>query len=214
MIGAVWTDFGGVITPPTAVTMTAFCQRLEVDPQHLQEAMRAVGDSYGTDTMAPLDTPLITEDEWAAQVERVLRERHGSAPDLSGFGAKWFADRDINTAWLRWLADVRAGGRFVGVLSNMVPAWDEHWRAMVGSVEQFDGEVLSFRVGCRKPEPEIFALAAERAGVPSEQCVLVDDLAANCAGAEAAGWRAVHYTDHEAAVAELDALLATPRPAA
>jgi putative hydrolase of the HAD superfamily len=53
----------------------------------------------------------------------------------------------------------------------------------------------------------MFALAAARAGVRPAECVLVDDLEANCAGAIAAGWRAIRFEDDEQAGAELTILL-------
>ena len=42
--------------------------------------------------------------------------------------------------------------------------------------ELFDGVVISGIVGIRKPAPEIYALGAERIGLPPEACVFVDDL--------------------------------------
>ena len=38
-----------------------------------------------------------------------------------------------------------------------------------------------------KPQPEIYRLGAERAGLAPEECVFVDDLRENCEGAEAVG---------------------------
>ncbi|WP_037682693.1 HAD family hydrolase [Streptomyces cellulosae] len=203
-VRAVWSDFGGVVTPPTAVTMRDFCARTGAVAEQLNEAMRAVGDSYGTDPMAPLDTPLITQDEWTRQVEAVLLERFDARVDLSDFGAKWFAGRETNSAWTDWLRDIRSRGVFVGMLSNMVPAWDEHWRAMVPPEGLFDDLVMSFEVGLRKPQREIFELAAKRAGFAAEECVLVDDLEVNCEGARAAGWQAVHFVSTEGTIAALE----------
>lgn len=206
-VRAVWTDFGGVLTPPVAETMRDFGLRVGVTPEALGEAMAEVGRSHGTDSMAPLDTPLVSEVEWSRQVERVLRDRFKTNVDLSGFADKWFAGRPANGAWVAELRRLRAEGWFVGLLSNMVPSWDAHWRAMVPAEEVFDDVVCSYEVGCRKPEPEIFALAARRAGVPPEACVLVDDLEVNCAGARAAGWQAVFFTSAEDAAARVAAML-------
>lgn len=191
---AVWTDFGGVLTPPVSETLADFGQRLGVAPDVLRAAMVAVGAAHGTDMMAPLDTPLMTEDEWTHEVERTLRAGWGVDADLSHFADRWFADRPANEEWVACLRDLRTQGCFVGLLSNMVPAWERHWRALVPPDGLFDDLVLSYLVGSRKPEAEIFALAARRAGVPPSNCVLVDDLPVNCRGAEAAGWHAVHFT--------------------
>jgi putative hydrolase of the HAD superfamily len=93
----------------------------------------------------------------------------------------------------------------------MVPSWDGHWRRMVDVDELFDHVVLSFEVGYRKPAPEMFALASQLAGVEPSECLLVDDLPKNCAGAEAAGWRAIHFTDAPSAAAQLWRVLAESR---
>lgn len=55
---AVWTDFGGVLTPPIAHTMGTFCTTQGIDPQALQQALGKVTARYGTsDIMEPIDTP-------------------------------------------------------------------------------------------------------------------------------------------------------------
>jgi putative hydrolase of the HAD superfamily len=206
-VRAVWTDYGGVLTPPIDHTMSIFCKRVGVPPEAFLAAMRSIGDAYGTDPMAPLDTPLMTEDEWCGEMENILRRDHGMTVDLSDFAAKWFTDRETNERWLARLRRLKADGAFVGLLSNMVPSWDEHWRRLVPPDGLFDAVILSFRVGYRKPDKDIFDLAADRARAAPAQCVMVDDLAANCEGAEKAGWQAIHFTDTDAAIARLERLL-------
>ncbi|MGW3342179.1 HAD family hydrolase [Nonomuraea rubra] len=211
-IKAVWTDFGGVLTPPVGETFSDFCTRTGLPPGPLLTAVANVTARYGTDDfMLPLDTPLVTEDEWLRQIAAELAAQGIEAPMIS-FADAWFDGRRTNAEWLAQLHRVRERGLFVGMLSNMPPAWEEHWRRMVPPEGVFDDVVNSAQVGCRKPDPEIFELAAARAGVPAGQCVLVDDLAKNCAGARTAGWQAIEFTDAARAAAELDALL--DRPAA
>lgn len=211
-VRAVWTDFGGVLTPSMLQTWSAFCAKLGVDPQVLLDAVMRVTARYGTsDIMEPLDTPLVEESAWLAQVGELLRTGHGHDVRLTTLGDVWFDDRGVNLGWAETLRAVRAGGLFVGVLSNMVPAWDRYWRRLVPVGELFDDVVLSFEVGCRKPQPAIFELAARRAGVAPAACVLVDDLAVNCEAAVAAGWRAIRFADEEQAAAELTVLLGDAR---
>lgn len=210
-ITAVWTDFGGVLTPPVAETMADFAARAGVRPEQLRGAMELVGRSFGTDMMAPLDIPLLTEEQWARQVEQVLLEHFGVRAELSDFGARWFAGRPANQSWVDFLLALRRAGWFTGMLSNMVPSWERHWRRMVPADRLFDAVISSYQVGCRKPEAAIFRLAAARAGVTADQCVLVDDLAVNCEGAQAAGWHAVHFQDAAQAASELNHLLSQPR---
>lgn len=40
----------------------------------------------------------------------------------------------------------------------------------------FDDHVLSFRLGCRKPDSAIYAHALKRAEAPPEECVYIDDI--------------------------------------
>jgi putative hydrolase of the HAD superfamily len=200
---AVWTDFGGVLTPPIEHTLMAFCRRHRLDPAALGAAAATVTARYGTDdVMLPLDTPLVTEQAWLREIADEL----GMAEAPTTMADSWFDGRETNHAWLARLDALRASGVFVGMLSNMVPAWDTHWRRMVDP-RHFDDVVLSFQVGMRKPSPEIFALALERSGTRPDETVFVDDLAGNCAGARAVGWTAIHFTDTTAAVAELDTLV-------
>ncbi|WP_432134812.1 MULTISPECIES: HAD family hydrolase [unclassified Streptomyces] len=204
---AVWSDFGGVLTPPLSHTMARFCAAAGLDQQVVARAVATVTARYGTtDIMEPIDTPLVTEEEWLREIGDVLESEHGVTLRLTTMADAWFDGRETNHAWVARLRKQRDRGAFVGMLSNMVPTWDRHWRRMIDPAGLFDEVLLSFEVGHRKPSPGMFELAAARAGVPAERCVLVDDLAHNCAGAEAAGWRAVLFTDADSAGAELDAL--------
>jgi putative hydrolase of the HAD superfamily len=204
-VRVVWSDFGGVLTPPIEESLAAFCVTHQVDQRALLTAMAAVGARYGAaDPLEPLDTPLVSEAEWLAQVSAEL----GGALRLTSLGPAWFDGRETNLAWVDELRAVRRQGLGVSMISNMVPAWDTYWRRMVDAEELFDHVVLSFEAGHRKPDKELFALAAQRAGVQPQECVLVDDLARNCEGALAAGWHAIHFTDTTSAAGGLRRLLA------
>jgi putative hydrolase of the HAD superfamily len=204
-IRVVWSDFGGVLTPPIEESLATFCANQHVSQPGLLAAMAAVAARYGVrDPLEPLDTPLVSEQEWLRQVSAEL----GGALRLSSLAEAWFDGRETNLAWVEVLRLVRRQGVGVSMISNMVPTWDAYWRRMVDAEELFDHVVLSFEAGCRKPAAEIFALAARRAGVQPSECVLVDDLLKNCEGAQAAGWRAIHFTDAQLAADDLRRLLA------
>jgi beta-phosphoglucomutase-like phosphatase (HAD superfamily) len=61
----------------------------------------------------------------------------------------------------------------------------------------------SERGSSRKPDREIFELAARRALVEPGSCVLIDDVEKNCAAAEAAGWHAIRFAEARPATEEL-----------
>ncbi len=202
-----WSDFGGVLTPPVAVTLWRFCADIGVPVDAFQAALRTVAAGYGLeDVMAPLDTPLIDQRSWERQVEHALADV-GVTTDLTDFPRRWFVDRAINDEWINRLRALRGRGVFVGMLSNMPPSWDIHWRKMVSPNGLFDDVILSFQVGCRKPDVEIFQLAAQRADVAPEDCILVDDLSKNCFGAQVARWQAVEFRTANAAGDAVESLL-------
>jgi putative hydrolase of the HAD superfamily len=72
--------------------------------------------------------------------------------------------------------------------------------------QRFDAVVISDQVGLRKPEPEIFRLAADRLGFPPNACVFVDDVARYLAPARDLDMGTIHATDPETAVAALKQL--------
>lgn len=64
--------------------------------------------------------------------------------------------------------------------------------------EIFGVTVVSGEEKLLKPDPKIFALLCERADVAPKDCVFIDDSPKNVAGAKAAGWDAIHFTDAKA----------------
>jgi putative hydrolase of the HAD superfamily len=212
-VRAVWTDFGGVLTPPVSETFSAFCEKTSLPAEPLLTAVLKVTATYGTDdVLLPIDTPLVTEEEWLAQIAEVLHEDTGLRIDgrLTSIADAWFGDRPVNQQWLDRLSQLRDQGVFIGMISNMVPAWDEYWRRMVDPAANFDAVILSFQAGYRKPAREIFELAIGQSGVAAEHSVFVDDLPKNVDGARAAGWRAIHFTGAAAAIEALDCIMGDP----
>jgi len=199
----VWCDFGGVLTAPVAETLTSFCARISVPAPALVTAMRTVAGQYGTnDIMEPLDTPLVSADEWTRQVEKCLLDEHHITADLSNFARDWFTGRPANTDLIDYLWELKKAGIFVGMLSNMVPDFEPYWPNMV-SPDLFDCLVFSYQVGVRKPDQRIYALAEERSSAKPSSCILIDDLLENCAGARAAGWKAIEFHANDEALHQM-----------
>jgi putative hydrolase of the HAD superfamily len=98
-------------------------------------------------------------------------------------------------------------GYRLGILTNNVREFGDYWKATI-PLHLFDLVVDSSEEGIRKPDPEIYLRTAERLFVEPEQCVFLDDSAANVDGATAVGMRGVVVgPDIDAAIVELDALL-------
>jgi epoxide hydrolase-like predicted phosphatase len=69
-----------------------------------------------------------------------------------------------------------------------------------------DAVVRSDEVGLRKPDPEIYRLAAERLNVPPHDCVFIDDLLQNVDGARAAGMHAFVHRNADFTIPKLQEL--------
>jgi putative hydrolase of the HAD superfamily len=68
-----------------------------------------------------------------------------------------------------------------------------HWARNTNELrilEEFEFAISSHEVGFCKPDPAIFRLALDRAGVPSKAVVFFDDLAVNVSTARSVGLRA------------------------
>lgn len=211
-VRAVWTDFAGVLTPPLEHTMAVFSSRIGISPTVLMKAVQKVTEDYGTaDFMLPLDTPLITEERWLQEVAARLPDEDRPKLPVGTIADLWFDERPANQAWITELRQLRDRRLFVGVLSNMMPTWDPYWRRMIPVDELFDDVILSFQVGCRKPQRDIYELAAARAGVTPMECVFIDDTLVNCEGARDAGLTAIHFTETTDAIRQLESVLEARR---
>ncbi|MFF4777079.1 HAD family hydrolase [Microtetraspora fusca] len=91
----------------------------------------------------------------------------------------------------------------VVLVTNATPEVEDDL-AGLGLAYFADDVVNSARVGVVKPDPAIYAIAAERAGVPMDRCLFVDDRAENVEAAVALGMTGVLF----GGVADLEAALA------
>jgi putative hydrolase of the HAD superfamily len=208
-IKAVWSDFGGVLTPPIEQTFVEFCTRVGVEMGPVLEGMIAVADDLGVPMMAPLDLAILTEVEWGRRIADHIERTHGIRHDFASFSDEWFRDRETNEVMVDHLRELRQRGYLIGMLTNNVREWEPHWRGMLPVDEIFHSVVNSCDVGVRKPDPAIFELAEQRFGLEPHECLLIDDLEENTAGARARGWQAVTFVDNETTRSELEALLGT-----
>ncbi|WP_405493918.1 HAD family hydrolase [Nocardia sp. NBC_00511] len=207
----IYLDFGGVLSPPIEDLFTVYETKTGIAPADLKWAMAQVAAELGVQPLAPIELALLPETEWVDGLHAALRRRYPDI-DLSrsrrDFGVQWFDGHRVNPVVRQLAFDLRTRGHQVGILTNNVVEWEPTWRRMVDLDEVADHIVDSCRVGVRKPDPAIFEIARDLAGVPAAECVLVDDLAENCAAARASGWHAVRFLDAAQSISELDDWLA------
>ena len=84
----------------------------------------------------------------------------------------------------------------VGLLTNIMPSLLGSMRR-AGTVPNLPYDVIidSSEVGAIKPEAKIFEIAQERAGVPAEEILLIDDSRVNLMAAERLGWHVLWFDD-------------------
>lgn len=111
----------------------------------------------------------------------------------------------VNAAILPLLAQLKAAGYRLGILSNTCLAHWEHCIERRYSVisQIFDVYALSFELQTSKPDLAIYLAAAELAGVASNDVFFTDDLSANIEGAKKAGFDAVLFSTVPKLAAEL-----------
>jgi putative hydrolase of the HAD superfamily len=86
----------------------------------------------------------------------------------------------------------------VGIISNTMPGFINIMlsKGLLPNVS-YTAIIDSSEVGSVKPEPRIYEIAAEKAGVPSEQILLIDDLSGNLIAAEKMGWHVQRFDDYQ-----------------
>ena len=111
--------------------------------------------------------------------------------------AKYMANEHrLNTQLTTLIIDQLKAKYKIGLLSNIGRDWIHDFFDRHQLHELFDEVVLSGEETIAKPSPEIFRLMAERLGLDPSECLMIDDIAANCEGAEIAGMQAIHYLDN------------------
>ncbi|WP_245647172.1 HAD family hydrolase [Microtetraspora niveoalba] len=188
------------------------------DMTDLTRMERAAGIAEGTTAAIALapenDLPVLrgeqTVEQWTDAIASALTGHvpAESARELATAFARtsFRADEDV----VELLRRAQAHVPVVLVTNATLEVEDD--LARLGLAYFADDVVNSARVGVAKPDRAIYEIAAERAGVPMERCLFVDDRTENVEAAVALGMTGVVYggiADLEAALAPL--LDAAPR---
>jgi epoxide hydrolase-like predicted phosphatase len=193
-------DYGGVLTTNVFDSFREFCQAEGVEPDSVRTLFRE--DPRALELLRELETGKLSEDEFSEQFAPLLGIDHHE-----GLVDRLFAGMQPDTPMIDSLRHARAAGIRTGLISN---SWGKGRYDRDSFSELFDGVVISGEVGLHKPQPEIFRLGAELIGLQPADCVFVDDLRENCAGAEAVGMTAVLHRDTEQTLDRLEELLGVP----
>jgi len=207
VIKAVVSDFGGVLTTPLAGSFAVFADRAQMTMEALGNALAAILAREGAHPLYELECGRLTEAEFVVGLERALREELGREISCDGFAEALWSGLAPNPPMIDLMAQLRAEGYRMALVTNNVREWEPRWRAMAPVDDIFELVVDSAAVGMRKPDPEIYALTLKGLGLDGAECLFVDDLERNCVAAREAGMAAVVYREPEQAITEIRAAL-------
>jgi putative hydrolase of the HAD superfamily len=151
---------------------------------------RALAETlYGSDTWRKLEVGVGDRDAWLTEAHRDLEAVVGR--ELPPLHRHWRKRQHLIAPNIDLIRRLHPAYK-TSVLSNADNTLIQRLRD-VGVADLFDDIVCSADVAMAKPEPRLYALAAERLGLPPSDCVFVDDLERNTEAARAAGMHAVHF---------------------
>jgi epoxide hydrolase-like predicted phosphatase len=193
-------DWGGVLTTNLFASFAAFCQAEGIAPTALRDAF--VGDPRARTLLEDFECGRIDEAAFEPALAAVL-----GLSEHDGLIARMFGGMVADDAMVEAVAAFKRAGVRTGLLSN---SWGAQSYDRSRFDELFDVLVISGEEGIRKPEAEIYAIAASRMALPAEALVFVDDIPGNLKPARALGMATVHHTDAASTIAELEDLLGVP----
>jgi epoxide hydrolase-like predicted phosphatase len=197
---AVFFDFGGVLTTSVWDSFADFCRTEGLDPGAIKNLFRT--DPEALRELRELETGAITEEEFEQSFGRRL-----GLEDPDHLIDSMFAGMMPDEKMVAAVKEIRAAGLVTGLITN---SWSTAHYDRKLLAELFDTVVISAEVHMHKPQPEIYRIAADRAGVDPRLCIFVDDLRENCEGAEAVGMTAVRHRNADETIAKLAELTGVP----
>ncbi len=165
-----------------------------------QVLLQQIADDSGTPAKPPTERDLemhhaveegVISDQAFADYLNEAKGLSWSVDDLIGVWQKMFT---VNQTGYGMFREAIARGLPVYTLSNIaehhIEAIERNWP------DFFDGATglfLSYQVGARKPNAEIYRHMLDDLGVKGEQCLFLDDLTKNVEAARAAGIQAHQF---------------------
>jgi len=182
-------DYGEVISlPPTAADRAVIASLAGVSPdsEPFWRAYNAHRDGLDQGSAG-------AEAYWQAIAADI-----GASWDAARVHELWVADfrgwLSINPGIIEVLADLKAGGTRLALLSNAGPDYGSYFRA--GPLgDFFVACYVSGELGLLKPQPEIYRHALDDLGISAAEAVFIDNREANVRGAEALGITGHLFTD-------------------
>ena len=145
---------------------------------------------YGTETWRRLEVGVGDREQWLAEAHTLLEAEAGR--ELPPLHRHWREQQRLIVQNIELIERLRPRYR-TAVLSNADNTLMRRLTQVHRIHHLFDDIICSADVGMAKPERRIYALAAQRLGLPAEECVFIDDLEANVDAARDAGMHGVCF---------------------
>lgn len=177
-------DYGGVLLD------MRFELTRELERAHgLRE--RAILESlYGSETWRQIEVGVGDREAWLREAHSALEGEAGRA--LPPLHEHWRGQQELIGQNIDLIQQLRPPYK-TAVLSNADHTLMGRLRDRHQIAHLFDDIVCSADVGVAKPEPRIYALAANRLGLAPGECVFIDDMERNVDAARAAGMQGVLF---------------------
>ena len=194
MITTIIFDIGNVLAD--------FTWRQHFESFGYDEAMvdRIAKASILSDVWNEYDRGEMTDDE-------IFREFVRNDPEIEPELAQVFANVKTiisrNDYAIPWIQELKRKGYRLLYLSNFSEKAESECAYALDFIPYLDGGIMSYREKLIKPMPEIYRLLIERYHLTPEECVFMDDTAANLDAAAKFGIHTILFTDKEQAVREL-----------
>lgn len=199
-------DWGGVLTSGLEDALGRWA---ELDGLDFEAYYRAMVDWLAASPVEAEVNPIhalergqIAVPDFERKLASMLVRKDGGPVQAEGLIERMFAHFEHQPQMSALIRRARGHGIRTALLSN---SWGntyprETWDGM------FDDIVISGEVQLRKPEPEIYHLAAQRLDLSPSECVFVDDMEVNVVAARELGITGILHRSYDETRRELEAL--------
>jgi len=192
-------DFGGVLTESVLDAFKRACQAHGVDP------LGFIGEAFSADhaegsPFAQIELGQISIAEFVDQITPVLSRHAADEVDANA----WYREvqkttQQVDAQMVQAVQALTDRGVQTALVSNSWGPSDTYpWNRM----PRFSEVVVSAEVGIRKPDREIYLLAAEKLGREPADCVFVDDVEVNLIPARRLGMSTILHESGDTTLAQ------------
>jgi epoxide hydrolase-like predicted phosphatase len=183
-------DMGGVLTVDRYEACAAYAVELVIPSSSFAAQL-------GGQEFADVEAGAGSMRDYLTFACRDVETRFGVRVDIRRLADVLAAGQCVRPPMLGSVGELAARGVVLGLLTNNAKEARSLWSSGVLGLDAFAAVVDSSELGVRKPDPEIFRVAAECLGLVPGQLLFFDDTVDNAAGAVAVGMTARRFTSTE-----------------